>query len=87
MKIEFRFNSTNQLILTPEHKKDEQMIQLFVGGNKSIKFITPPASSPTSLVMESFNIIDEVKTKELLYTQELIKAADEDIKEILLGRT
>lgn len=59
MKIEFRFNSTNQLILTPENKKDETMIQLFVGGNKSIKFITPPASNPTSLVVESYNIPTE----------------------------
>ncbi len=87
MKIEFRFNSTNQLILTPENKKDETMIQLFVGGNKSIKFITPPASNPTSLVVESFNIINEIQSRELIYTKELVRAADEDIKEILLGRT
>jgi hypothetical protein len=55
MNIEFRFNGTQQLILTPENKKDEQLIQLFIGGNKSVKFVTPPAASPTSLVMESFD--------------------------------
>lgn len=63
MNIEFRFNGSQQVILTPENKKDEQLIQLFVGGNKCVKFITPPAALPTSLVIESYNVVDEVEKR------------------------
>lgn len=55
MRIEFRFNGTQQIILTPENKKDEQLVQLFVGGFKDIRLNTSPAASPNSIIFESFN--------------------------------
>lgn len=54
MNIEFRFNGRNQIILTPENGKDKQLLQLFVGGNTSVKLAQSPAASPETVVIESF---------------------------------
>ena len=66
MKQEFRFNSTDQFILTPENKKEEQMIAMFIGGKKGVKIMPPPAASPTSLVLESYDVPTEEETRKKL---------------------
>lgn len=76
MRIEFRFNGTQQIILTPDDKKDEQLIQLFCGGHKCVKFGQPPAASATSVVFESYSIIDESQSKLKLTTYPALAASD-----------
>ena len=63
MKLEWRFNGSQQLFIIPEDKKDEQILQLFQGGHKMIKFLTPPATQPTALVLESYSLLTEVENR------------------------
>ena len=76
MNIEFRFNGRNQIILTPENGKDKQLLQLFVGGNTSVKLAQSPAASPETVVIESYTdnakMLSETPTKGLRSIKEII---------------
>lgn len=53
MKIEFRFNSVNQVILIPENQKDNQLLQLCFGEHHDLHLSASPAASPNTVVIEA----------------------------------
>lgn len=58
MKIEFTFNSTTTLRLSPECPKDKQLIALFSEGAVGLKLGAGSVNQPDSLVIERLERAD-----------------------------
>lgn len=71
MKIEFSFNSTTVLRLTPENSRDKQLIALFVEGAPGIRIVAASSANPEALVVETFTL--PPKPKEALADQYLVR--------------
>lgn len=56
MRIEFSFNSTDQLRLSPENARDKQLIQLFTDGCREIRIAPGSREKPDTLVIEAVRV-------------------------------
>lgn len=52
MKVEFRFNGANQIILIPENSKDKQLLQLW-GNDRPNLAVVPIATNPDCVAIEA----------------------------------
>lgn len=50
MRIEFRFNNTAQLVLTPENPKERVLLGLMLEGVSSLKVIPSPKDSDARIL-------------------------------------
>lgn len=60
MKVEFRFNGANQIILIPENSKDKQLLQLW-GNDRPILAVVPIATNPDCVAIEASQAPTEVE--------------------------
>lgn len=62
MRIEFRFNNTAQLVLTPENSKERALLGLMLEGVSSLKVIPSPKDSDARIFEIPLPALPEAKS-------------------------
>lgn len=79
IELEFRFNSSHQLILTPKDGKGKALLQLYSSGMNSLRIVAPPAQTPEALVIEASAVDQTQDNKALLALKELLPFVEASI--------